>query len=204
MIKEEAKANEHVAAIVDFKEEGGAEAAGEAGGESKEHEIVKGGSPDDDNDASTTEEEQEHAPNSKMRVTDPDEDTYVYRDFSAIPPPTISEVGSLHPQSLQAQKLPAKLASMLADPGKLYTHAISILRKDLTAMHLNRTLVCIAATAIHAFPRPFTKELTSFILWSPHGRSWRVLNRDMFAEQALPRYFGHKNYASFVRIVNAW
>ena len=32
MIKEEAKANEDVAAIVDFKEEGGAEAAGEAGG----------------------------------------------------------------------------------------------------------------------------------------------------------------------------
>lgn len=26
----------------------------------------------------------------------------------------------------------------------------------------------------------------------------------MFTEIALPRYFGHKNYASFVRIVNAW
>ena len=38
----------------------------------------------------------------------------------------------------------------------------------------------------------------------PHGRSWRVLNRDLFAEHALPSYFGHKNYASFVRIVNAW
>ena len=133
MDKEEEKANEDVAAIVDVKEEGGSEVAGEAGGESKEHEIVKGGSPDDDNNASTTEEEQEHAPNSKLRVTDPDEDTYVYRDFSAIPPPTISEVGSLHPQSLQAQKLPAKLASMLADPGKLSTHIISILRKDSTA-----------------------------------------------------------------------
>ena len=127
MIKEEAKANEDVAAIVDVKEEGGDGAAGEAGGESKENEIAKGGSPNDDNDASTAEEEQEHAPNSKLRVADPDEDTYVYRDFSAIPPPTISEVGSLHPQSLQAQKLPAKLASMLADPGKLYTHFISIL-----------------------------------------------------------------------------
>ena len=44
----------------------------------------------------------------------------------------------------------------------------------------------------------------SVIVWLPHGRSWRVLNRDLFAEHALPRYFGHKNYASFVRIVNAW
>lgn len=42
------------------------------------------------------------------------------------------------------------------------------------------------------------------ISWLPHGRSWKIYNRDMFTEIALPRYFGHKNYASFVRIVNAW
>lgn len=42
------------------------------------------------------------------------------------------------------------------------------------------------------------------IAWSPHGRSWRVVNRELFADHALRHYFGHKNYASFVRIVNAW
>ncbi|KAL3809820.1 hypothetical protein ACHAXA_002390, partial [Cyclostephanos tholiformis] len=165
MKKEEAK--EELAVNGDVKEEvKGAEAAAvEAGDEPKVHASAKGcnSSPDDDKVAPTMKEEQEHAPNSTPRMMDPDEDTYVYRDFSAVPPPTMSEVGSLHPQSLQAQKLPAKLASMLAD-----------------------------------------HELTSVIVWSPHGRSWRVLNRDMFAEHALPRYFGHKNYASFVRIVNAW
>mmetsp|Transcript_13199 Transcript_13199/g.23985 ORF Transcript_13199/g.23985 Transcript_13199/m.23985 type:complete len:510 (-) Transcript_13199:207-1736(-) len=102
------------------------------------------------------------APNSKPRETDLDEDSYVYRDFATIPAPSM-EGASLHPQSLQAQKLPAKLASILSD-----------------------------------------HDLTSVIIWLPHGRSWRVLNRDLFAEHALPRYFGHKNYASFVRIVNAW
>ena len=40
--------------------------------------------------------------------------------------------------------------------------------------------------------------------WLPHGRSWKICNREIFTEIALPRYFGHKNYASFVRIVNAW
>jgi hypothetical protein len=44
----------------------------------------------------------------------------------------------------------------------------------------------------------------SVISWLPHGRSWKIYNRDLFTEIALPRYFGHKNYASFVRIVNAW
>lgn len=106
---------------------------------------------------------EDHAPNFLPSIMDPDEDTYVYRDFSAMPAEQMAGVGSLHPQSLQAQKLPAKLAAMLAD-----------------------------------------HELISVIQWSPHGRCWRVLNRDMFAEHALPRYFGHKNYASFVRIVNAW
>ncbi|KAL7530829.1 hypothetical protein ACHAXR_003695 [Thalassiosira sp. AJA248-18] len=102
-------------------------------------------------------------PNSEPRETgDPDEDTYTYRDFATIPAPNLGGA-SLHPQSLQAQKLPAKLASILSDP-----------------------------------------DLTSVVLWLPHGRSWRVLNRDLFAEHALPRYFGHTNYASFVRIVNAW
>ena len=38
----------------------------------------------------------------------------------------------------------------------------------------------------------------------PHGRSWKILNREMFTSFALPRYFGHSNHASFVRIVNAW
>jgi hypothetical protein len=56
-----------------------------------------------------------HAPNSKPRKAELEEDTYVYRDFSTIlapPQPT------LNPQSLQAQKLPAKLAAMLSDQGK--------------------------------------------------------------------------------------
>jgi hypothetical protein len=38
----------------------------------------------------------------------------------------------------------------------------------------------------------------------PHGRSWKILNRDLFSSYALPRYFGHTNHVSFVRLVNAW
>eukprot|EP00571_Detonula_confervacea_P010291 CAMPEP_0172299608 /NCGR_PEP_ID=MMETSP1058-20130122/1877_1 /TAXON_ID=83371 /ORGANISM="Detonula confervacea, Strain CCMP 353" /LENGTH=506 /DNA_ID=CAMNT_0013009119 /DNA_START=1 /DNA_END=1521 /DNA_ORIENTATION=- len=44
----------------------------------------------------------------------------------------------------------------------------------------------------------------SIITWMPHGRSWKILNRELFSTFALPRYFGHSNHASFVRIVNAW
>eukprot|EP00581_Thalassiosira_minuscula_P006730 CAMPEP_0183704728 /NCGR_PEP_ID=MMETSP0737-20130205/2013_1 /TAXON_ID=385413 /ORGANISM="Thalassiosira miniscula, Strain CCMP1093" /LENGTH=514 /DNA_ID=CAMNT_0025931709 /DNA_START=146 /DNA_END=1690 /DNA_ORIENTATION=+ len=47
-------------------------------------------------------------------------------------------------------------------------------------------------------------DLASVITWMPHGRSWKILNRELFASFALPRYFGHSNHASFVRIVNAW
>mmetsp|Transcript_5701 Transcript_5701/g.12358 ORF Transcript_5701/g.12358 Transcript_5701/m.12358 type:complete len:558 (-) Transcript_5701:79-1752(-) len=47
-------------------------------------------------------------------------------------------------------------------------------------------------------------DLTSAITWMPHGRSWKILNRELFSSFAMPRYFGHSNHASFVRIVNAW
>jgi len=47
-------------------------------------------------------------------------------------------------------------------------------------------------------------DLASVLTWMPHGRSWKILNRELFSSFALPRYFGHSNHASFVRIVNAW
>lgn len=47
-------------------------------------------------------------------------------------------------------------------------------------------------------------DLASVITWMPHGRAWKILNRELFSSFALPRYFGHSNHASFVRIVNAW
>lgn len=47
-------------------------------------------------------------------------------------------------------------------------------------------------------------DLAAIITWMPHGRSWKILNRELFSSFALPPYFGHSNYASFVRIINAW
>lgn len=77
------------------------------------------------------------APNSKPRKTDLDEATYVYRDFSTILAPPQP---SLNPQSLQAQKLPAKLASMLSDQGEFSPN---------TALQWNR-----APDITHSYPYP--------------------------------------------------
>ncbi|CAJ1942240.1 unnamed protein product [Cylindrotheca closterium] len=42
------------------------------------------------------------------------------------------------------------------------------------------------------------------ICWLPNGKSWRVLNQHLFADVALPEYFKHQKYASFMRQVNGW
>ena len=65
-------------------------------------------------------------PNSAPHQTGQlEDDTYTYRDFGTVPAPTIGGAVLVpHPQSLQAQKLPAKLASMLADPGKYTKHDV--------------------------------------------------------------------------------
>eukprot|EP00569_Conticribra_weissflogii_P011276 CAMPEP_0171377864 /NCGR_PEP_ID=MMETSP0879-20121228/22321_1 /TAXON_ID=67004 /ORGANISM="Thalassiosira weissflogii, Strain CCMP1336" /LENGTH=435 /DNA_ID=CAMNT_0011888115 /DNA_START=74 /DNA_END=1381 /DNA_ORIENTATION=+ len=47
-------------------------------------------------------------------------------------------------------------------------------------------------------------SLSDIITWLPHGRSWRILDRDRFTHEVLPKYFEHSNFNSFVRLVNAW
>ncbi|KAL7471366.1 hypothetical protein ACHAXS_011656 [Conticribra weissflogii] len=49
-----------------------------------------------------------------------------------------------------------------------------------------------------------SKALSSIIAWLPHGRSWMVLDRHRFTNEVLPDYFGHSNFESFIRLVNAW
>lgn len=96
-------------------EEGGVAAGGEGGEEASpalnvNNNINPGG------EVNKKGEEKDHA--SLPRMVDPDADTYTYRDFAAIPAPQVGALAGSHPPTLQAQKLPAKLASMLADPGK--------------------------------------------------------------------------------------
>lgn len=46
--------------------------------------------------------------------------------------------------------------------------------------------------------------LAHIITWLPHGRSWRLVDRQAFLSQIMPNYFSHSNYASFARQVNGW
>ncbi len=57
------------------------------------------------------------APNSSPHEADPYKETYVYCDFAKMPPRALGGAAKLHPQSLRAQKLPAKLALILSDSG---------------------------------------------------------------------------------------
>ena len=56
---------------------------------------------------------------------------------------------------------------------------------------------------LHSYS-PHGIELSSVITWMPHGRSFKVIDRETFVNHALVRYFGHSNFASYIRIVNAW
>ncbi|ACI64509.1 HSF36, heat shock transcription factor DNA-binding domain-containing protein, DNA binding, transcription factor [Thalassiosira pseudonana CCMP1335] len=47
-------------------------------------------------------------------------------------------------------------------------------------------------------------EFHHAISWMPHGRSWKVLNKDFFMEEICPQYFAQTRYESFIRQVNGW
>ena len=44
----------------------------------------------------------------------------------------------------------------------------------------------------------------SIVSWQPHGRAFRVHNKQRFVETVLPKFFGHSNYTSFTRQLNLY
>jgi len=49
-----------------------------------------------------------------------------------------------------------------------------------------------------------TPEYENIISWLPHGRAWKIKNKQVFVSYILPRHFQHSNYESFNRSVNGW
>ena len=49
-----------------------------------------------------------------------------------------------------------------------------------------------------------TPEYEDIIAWLPHGRAWKIKNKQVFVSYILPRHFQHSNYESFNRSVNGW
>ncbi|KAL7486554.1 hypothetical protein ACHAW6_012161 [Cyclotella cf. meneghiniana] len=47
-------------------------------------------------------------------------------------------------------------------------------------------------------------EFHHAVSWMPHGRSWKVLNKEFFMEEICPQYFAQTRYESFIRQVNGW
>jgi len=83
--------------------------------------------------------------------------------------------------------------------GEYAGHSSLIAHEDETTRNLANQKLPAKLAAMLSDP-----DLITCITWLPHGRSWKILNRDLFSSYALPRYFGHSNHSSFVRVVNAW
>jgi hypothetical protein len=47
-------------------------------------------------------------------------------------------------------------------------------------------------------------EYERIIAWRPHGRSWKVKDRELLVRVVLKKHFNHSNYESFNRQVNIW
>jgi hypothetical protein len=42
------------------------------------------------------------------------------------------------------------------------------------------------------------------IQWQPHGRAWKVINKEKLVEEVIPRYFVQTKYESFARQCSGW
>jgi hypothetical protein len=49
------------------------------------------------------------------------------------------------------------------------------------------------------------EQYSHIISWMPHGRSWRVWNKDLLVEEAIPKYFDRPSkYTSFNKQLSEW
>lgn len=60
-----------------------------------------------------------------------------------------------------------------------------------------------------SFPRKLhiilsTPEYQDIICWLPHGRAWRIQQRERLVSDILPKFFQHQKYSSFSRQVYGW
>ncbi|KAL7474296.1 hypothetical protein ACHAW6_000276, partial [Cyclotella cf. meneghiniana] len=42
------------------------------------------------------------------------------------------------------------------------------------------------------------------IQWQPHGRAWKVIDKDLLVEVVIPKYFVQTKYESFTRQLSGW
>ena len=48
------------------------------------------------------------------------------------------------------------------------------------------------------------EQYSHIISWMPHGRAWKVLNKELLMVEAIPKFFGQSKYASFTRQLSGW
>jgi len=47
-------------------------------------------------------------------------------------------------------------------------------------------------------------EYQHVISWMPHGRAWKIHNKDLLVSEVVPKYFVQSKYQSFARQLNGW
>ena len=47
-------------------------------------------------------------------------------------------------------------------------------------------------------------EYSRIICWMPHGRAWKILDKDRLTNDVIPQYFGQTKYESFTRQLSGW
>ena len=48
------------------------------------------------------------------------------------------------------------------------------------------------------------EQYAHIISWMPHGRAWKVIDKELLMEEVAPKFFGQSKYASFARQLSGW
>ncbi len=117
--------------------------------------------------------------NSTLKLVD-----HTYRDFSTY----LEDGGKLYKHKKCHKNFPAQLHKILSDP--VHSEVVTWMVSACSIWNWFRNPTCNVPTLIN--------------LLQPHGRAFKVLNKDVFVSSVISKYTTCTKYESFTRQLNSW
>ena len=114
---------------------------------------------------------------------------HAYHDFSRY----LLEGGELVRKKKSDNNFPAKLHKILSDPD--LSHIIAWMVRECTC--------CCCRPNITSSPK-YSLLYCYCLITQPHGRAFRVLDKDIFTTTSIPSWFRQTKFASFARQLPRW
>lgn len=114
-----------------------------------------------------------------------------------------SSLPSQQPANEATNRVPRRVDHTYHDYANYRVDLLRPSDPDYTAFHRgNRKSANNFPAKLHSILS--NPEYGHIIRWMPHGRAWKIFNKDLLVSEVIPKYWGQTKYESFSRQLSGW